>query len=67
MNDFFANIIILPMLNYFQLLYEYFSLILIISPYIIYGYLWLVSIIYGYFKLLLVILVYFTLSHFRIL
>jgi hypothetical protein len=39
--DFFVDIIILPMLNYFQLLYDYFSLIKIISPYIIYGYLWL--------------------------
>jgi hypothetical protein len=29
------------MLNYFQLLYEYFFINLIISPYIIYGYLWL--------------------------
>jgi len=29
------------MLSYFQLLYDYFSLIEIISPYIIYGYLWL--------------------------
>jgi hypothetical protein len=37
----FVNIIILPMLNYFQLLYDYFLLIEIISPYIIYGYLWL--------------------------
>jgi len=52
------------MLSYFQLLYEYFSLIEIISPYIIYGYLWLFSITFGYFwlfhpKLLLVILIYF--------
>jgi len=48
---FFVNIVILPMLNYFQLLYDYFSLIKIFAPYIIYGYLWL-------FKLLLVILAY---------
>jgi len=46
------------MLNYFQLLYEYFL------PYIIYGYLWFFSITFGYFwlfhpKLLLVILSYF--------
>jgi hypothetical protein len=52
------------MLNYFQLLYKYFSLIEIISPYIIYDYLWLFSITFGYFllfhpKLLLVILSYF--------
>jgi len=45
-NGFFVNIIILPMLNYFQLIYDYFSLIEIISPYIIYGYsqfFWLLS------------------------
>jgi len=36
---FFVNIIILPMLNYFQLLYDFFSLIKIISLYIIYSYL----------------------------
>jgi hypothetical protein len=48
---FFVNIIILPMLNYFQLLYDYFSLIYIISPYIIYDYLWLFSIIFDYFLL----------------
>jgi len=52
------------MLSYFQLLYEYFSLILFISSYIIYSYLWLFSITFGYFwlfhlKLLLVILNYF--------
>jgi len=64
MDYFFVNIIIVPMLSYFQLLYDYFSLIKIISPYIIYNYLWLFSIIYGYFKLLLAILVYFTLSYF---
>jgi len=60
------------MLNYFQLLYEHFSLIQIISPYIIYGYLWLFSITFSYFwlfhrKLLLVILVYFTLGYFCLL
>jgi len=54
------------MLNYFQLLYEYFL------PYIIYDYLWLFSITFGYFwlfhpKLLLVILTYFTLSYFQLL
>jgi hypothetical protein len=37
------------MLSYFELLYDYFSLISIISPYIIYGYLWLVSITFGFF------------------
>jgi hypothetical protein len=52
------------MLSYFQLLYDYFSLILIISPYIIYSYLWLFSITFGYFllfhpRLLLVILSFF--------
>jgi hypothetical protein len=57
------------MLGYFQLLYEYFSLIKIISHYIIYGYLWLFSITFGYFwlfhpMLLLVILTYFTLGYF---
>jgi hypothetical protein len=52
--DFFINIIILLMLSYFQLLYEYFSLIYIISPYII----------YGYSKLLLVTFCYFTLVYF---
>jgi hypothetical protein len=51
------------MLNYFQVLYEFFSLIYIISPYIIYDYLWLFSISFGYFwlfhpRLLLVILSY---------
>jgi hypothetical protein len=72
---FFVNIIILPMLSYFQLSYDYFSLIEIISPYIIYGYLWLFSITFGYFgyftlsyfgnsKLFLVILTYFTLGYF---
>jgi hypothetical protein len=62
--DFFVDIIILPMLSYFQLLYDYFSLNKIISPYIIHGYLWLFWIIFGYFwlfhlRLLLVILSYF--------
>jgi len=61
---FFVNIIILPMLSYFQLLYDYFSLIEITSPYIIYGYLWLFSITFGYSKLFLTILTYFTLSYF---
>jgi hypothetical protein len=37
------------MLSYFHLLYEYFSLIKIISPYIIYYYLWLFLITFGYF------------------
>jgi hypothetical protein len=50
-NGFFLNIIILPILSYFQLLYDYFSLIQIISPYIIYDYLWLFSITFGYFWL----------------
>jgi hypothetical protein len=59
------------MLNYFQLLYDYFSLIKKFSPCIIYGYLWLFSIIFGYcmlifyycklfqFRLLVVIISYF--------
>jgi len=55
------------MLSYFQLLYDYFSLIEIISPYIIYGYLWLFSIIFGCSKLFLVILTYFTLGYFQLL
>jgi len=55
------------MLNYFQLLYEYFSLIKIISPYIIYGYLWLLSITFGYSKFFLAILIYFTLNYFQLL
>jgi hypothetical protein len=70
--NFFANLIILLMLNYIQLLYDYFSLIEIISPYITYNYLWLFSITFGYLwlfhpKLLLVILTYFTLSYFCLL
>jgi len=48
---FFVNIIILPMLNYSHLLYDYFSLIEIISLYIIYDYLRLFTITFGYFKL----------------
>jgi len=55
------------MLNYFQLSYDYFSLIEIISPYIIYGYLWLFLITFGYFKLFFVILTYFTLGYFQLL
>jgi hypothetical protein len=51
MNKIFANIIILLMLGYFQFLYDYFSLIKIISPYIIYNYLWLFSITFGCFTL----------------
>jgi hypothetical protein len=39
------------MLSYFQLLYDYFSLISIISPYIIYGYFQLLLVIEGYFTL----------------
>jgi len=60
MDSVFVNIIIRPMLNYFQLLHDYFSLISIISPYIIYGYLRLFSfffVIFGY-------LAYFTLGYF---
>jgi hypothetical protein len=64
---FFVSIIILPMLNYFQLLYDYFSLISIISPYIIYDYLWLFSNTFGYSKLLSAILIYFTLGYFQLL
>jgi len=45
------------MLSYFQLLYDYFSLIQIISPYIIYSYLWLFPITFGFFG-------YFTLNYF---
>jgi hypothetical protein len=55
MDNIFVNIIILPMLSYFQLFYDYFSLIKIISPYIIYDYLWLFSITFGYSKLFLAI------------
>jgi hypothetical protein len=71
MDKIFINIITLPMLNYFQLLYDYFSLIYIFSPYIIYGYLWLFSITFGYFllfhpMLFLAILIYFTLGYFRL-
>jgi hypothetical protein len=52
------------MLNYFQLLYDYFLLIKILSPHIIYDYLWLFLITFGYFwlfhpRLFLVILSYF--------
>jgi hypothetical protein len=39
MDKVFTNIIILPMLGYFQLLYGYFSFIWIILSYIIYDYL----------------------------
>jgi hypothetical protein len=67
MDNFFVNMIILLMLNYFQLFYEYFSLIKIISPYIMYAYLCISSIIFGYSKLLLVLLTYFTLSYFQLL
>jgi hypothetical protein len=52
------------MLSYSQWLYDYFSLIEIIAPYIIYDYLWLFSITFGYSKLFLVILTYFTLGYF---
>jgi len=55
------------MLSYFQLLYDYFSLIEIISPFIIYGYLWLFSITFVYSKLFLAILTYFTLGYFELL
>jgi len=54
----FVNMIILYMLSYFQLFYEIFSLISIISPYIIYDYLWLSSITFGYFWLFYVIFGY---------
>jgi len=79
MDNVFINIIILPMLSYFQLLYDYFSLIKIISPYIIYSYLWQFSNFLGYFLLFhptlfiaiydnslifLVIFYYFTLGYF---
>jgi hypothetical protein len=67
MDFFLVNIIILPMLSYFQLLYDYFSLIEIISPFIIYGYLWLFSITFVYSKLFLAILTYFTLGYFELL
>jgi hypothetical protein len=62
MDKLFVNIIILPMLNYFQLLYGYFSLIQIISPCIIYSYLWLFSIIFGYY-IFLANINYFTLGY----
>jgi len=55
------------MLSYFQLLNDYFSLIEIISPYIIYGYLWLFSITFGYSKFFLANLTYFTLGYFQLL
>jgi hypothetical protein len=51
MGKIFVNIIILLMLSYFQLLYGYFSLIYIISPYIIYGHSQLFMAIFGYFTL----------------
>jgi len=54
---FFVTIIILPMLSYFQLLYDYFTLIEIISPYII----------YGYFQLFLAIVYYFNLDYLQLL
>jgi hypothetical protein len=41
MDKIFGNIIILPMLNYFQLLYDYFSLFKLFHPTLftaIYGY-----------------------------
>jgi len=38
---FSINIIILPMLNYFQLLYDYFSLIYSINGYLLLFYKWL--------------------------
>ncbi len=60
---FFVNIIILPMLSYFQLLYDYFSLIEIISPYIIYNYLCMFSIIFGYSKLFLASVDYYNLDY----
>jgi hypothetical protein len=43
------------MLCYFQLFKGYFSLFEVISPYIIYDYLWLFSIIFGYFWLFYII------------
>jgi hypothetical protein len=58
MDNVFVNII-LPMLSYFQLLYDYFLLIKNISPYIIYDYIWLFSITFGYFA-------YFNLFHFKL-
>jgi hypothetical protein len=42
MHKIFVNII-LPILGYFQLFYDYFSLFQVISPYVIYGYLCLFS------------------------
>jgi hypothetical protein len=54
MDKILVNIIILPPLNYFQSLYDYFSFIL---PYIIHNYLWLLS-------NFLVIFCYFTLGYF---
>jgi hypothetical protein len=65
MDKIFVNIIILPMLNYFKLLYEFFYLL---KKFILhfYDYLWLFSITFGYFKLLLTILTYFTLGYFRL-
>jgi len=64
---FFVHIIILPLLSYFQLLYDYFSLIKIISPYIIYSYLWLFSITFRYSILFLAIVNYFGLDCLQLL
>jgi len=47
------------MLNYFQLLYKYFSLIELFHPA-------LFTTIYDYFQLLLVIFGYFTLGYFQL-
>jgi hypothetical protein len=57
MDNFFVNIIILPMLNYFQLLYDYFHWFKLFHP-------TLFTAIYGYSQLLLVIFGYFTLGYF---
>jgi hypothetical protein len=59
MDNFFANIVILPMLSYFQLLYGYFSLIILFHP-------TLVTYIYGYFQLLLAIFGCFILCYFSL-
>jgi hypothetical protein len=55
MEFFFVNIIKLPMLSYFQFLYDYFHEFKLFDPA-------LFTAIYGYSQLLLVIFCYFTLG-----
>jgi len=78
MDKIHVNIIILPMLSYFQLLYYFINLNYFTLHYlrllimIILNYFWLFLAIapyatFGYSKLLLAILAYFILSYFRLL